>query len=121
MSNPWEIPQESEEEKREKALAILGDPEKRQQFELIIEQLKQANPEQLAKIQETGTLSVLNENDPTEKLSENAKEKGIEFNMHIGISPEVIKTITEAIQAGQKDAMEIAKKIPPEMLLMLLA
>lgn len=114
MFNPFEAPQESESEKREKALAMLEDPEKRQQFERIIENLKSATPEELAKIQETGRLNV------SDKAA-SADGEGIEFDMHIGISPEVIATIMETIKEGQEDVMEIAKKLSPEMLMMLLA
>ena len=113
MSNPFETPQETEDQKRERMLTMLEDPEKLKQFESIIENLKRATPEQLSKARETGTLSI--------PSGDEQAVKGIEFDVHMGISPDVVKTITEAIQAGQKDAMEIAKKIPPEMLLALLA
>ena len=103
----------AELEKQKQVAEALQDPEERKKFEETVNQMGSLSPEALEHAKETGEIHSSQEAAP--------EEKGVNFEMKFSMSNEAIKNIAGMYTEGYKTVGEIIKKIPPEVLLALLA
>lgn len=103
-------------EKQKQVAEVLQDPEKKAKLEGLLSQMNGMSPEALEHAKETGEIAPVTESMP---------KKGVDFKMEYSVSEdtakEAIRGITSIYTEGFKTAAEVVKKIPPEVLLALLA